>query len=139
MEKRQQAYESIQHQTGVSEMRLGAEVALELDISMCDNIEKLAIEGTRLILLEPSYYRFHNLMVQDIYHLERNFGLKLVLAHIHRYVRLYSKDQLAQLMALNVVFQINADAFANKKECKFAKEILESGREFIFGSDCHNM
>lgn len=66
LEKRQRAYESIQHQTGVSEMRLGAEVALELDISMCDNIEKLAIEGTRLILLEPSYYRFHNLMVQDI-------------------------------------------------------------------------
>ncbi|MCD8219303.1 MAG: hypothetical protein LUC50_02850 [Ruminococcus sp.] len=31
------------------------------------------------------------------------------------------------------------DAFANRKERKFAKTVLESGREWIFGLDCYHL
>lgn len=72
LQKRQLAYEKIAHQTDMPELRLGAEVAWELGISECEGIECLAIEGTQLILLEPSYYRFHRVMLQDVYHLKND-------------------------------------------------------------------
>ncbi len=139
LQKRQRAYDQITAQTDVMEMRLGAEVAMEIDISKCKDIEQLAIAGTRLILLEPSYYGFRRTMLDDIYHFERHYGLKPVLAHLHRYIRIYDKAALDQLMSLDAIFQVNVEAFADRKERKVVKTLLENGKEVIFGTDCHNM
>lgn len=48
LQKRQAAFEQIQGQTAVTDIHLGAEVAIEHGISELSGIEKLAIIGTRI-------------------------------------------------------------------------------------------
>ncbi len=139
LERRARAFERIQSAVPSMEYRLGAEVSLERDIAECEAIEQLAVSGTNLILLEPSYYGFHPSALEAVHNIAVGCHLRPVIAHIHRYVHLYKKEEMAQLLALDAVFQINADAFDDWKERRFAKALLQSGREVVFGSDCHNM
>ncbi len=139
LDKCKVAFRKIQNQEYIKKIKLGAEVSLEIGISECENIDKLAVKGTRLILLEPSYFGFYDTMIEDIYNISSDYDLKPVIAHIHRYVGLYTKEQLQKLLNLNAVFQINADAFLNRKEKKLANEIIKSGKEFVFGTDSHNI
>ncbi len=138
LQKRKAAFDAIQKDAPLP-VTLGAEVALEIGISEYPDIEKLAIEGTRLILLEPSYHGFHESILEEIYNIIQEYNLRPVIAHPHRYVSLYKKAQLKKLFALDAVFQINAEAFLHYKEREIAKALIKSGKEVMFGSDCHNL
>ena len=52
---------------------------------------------------------------------------------------LYSKSELSGLLSVDAVFQINADAFESFGTRRFANKLIDSGRDFVFGSDAHNM
>ncbi len=139
LEKRQVAYDKIKEQHSIRDIRLGAEVSLEVGISDVHGIEKLAIEGTNLILLEPSYHGFKMSMFDEIHNIASEYGLKPIIAHVHRYVSLYGVSEVEKLLTVNAIFQINADAFSNRLERRIAKDILKSGESVVFGSDCHNL
>lgn len=139
LEKRQAAYDKIKEQHSVKEIRLGAEVSLEVGISDVPGIEKLAIEGTNLILLEPSYHGFKISMLDEIYNIASEYGLRPIIAHIHRYVSIYGESEMEKLLTANAIFQINADAFSNRSERRIAKNLLKNGESVVFGSDCHNL
>ena len=56
LEKRQNAYEKLMAaEPAVTDIHIGAEVAIEKGISGLDGLEKLCISGTGLILLEPPF------------------------------------------------------------------------------------
>ncbi len=139
LEKRQAAFNKICKQTVLEEIRLGAEVSLEVGISDVKGIEKLAIEGTNLILLEPSYHGFKPSMLDEIHNIASEYGLTPIIAHVHRYAALYSESEFDKLLEINGIFQVNADAFSNRIERKIAKSLIKNGERVIFGSDCHNL
>ena len=139
LQKRQAAYEQIADSLAVPEVRLAAEVAIEHGISELPDIEKLAIPGTRLILLELPYHGYAKWMSEEIYNISAEYNLKVMLAHIHRYLAYYSKDELEGILTTKSVLQINNEAFASWSEKKLAKRIISEFSRFAFGSDAHNL
>lgn len=135
LEKRQTAWEELNDK----EILLGAEIALEMGISEIDGIEKLAYQGTDLILLEFPYRRYENWMENEILYLTRSHRLVPVIAHISRYIDLFSPEQLKRVLGFDAIFQINNEAFTDRRQAKFVKKIIKSGCPIIFGSDSHNM
>lgn len=139
MKKRQAAFDKIRDKAAVSDIRLGAEVSIEHGISELPDIEKLAIEGTRMILLELPYRAYAKWMSEEIYNIGAEYKLKVILAHVHRYLEYYSKAELEEILSSNSVMQINNEAFSGWKEKRLAKKVIASGKEFVFGSDAHNL
>ena len=138
LEKRQAAFESIRDKSPIKNMLLGAEVAIEHGISEAAGIEKLAIEGTKLILMEFPYREYKEWMSEEIYNISAEFGLKIMLAHVHRYLPYFSKAELEKILSTKYVMQLNNEAFTSWGEKKIAKNVMTSTNRFAFGSDAHN-
>lgn len=138
LKKRAAAFERISNTTGF-EFHLGAEIAVERGFSEIVQIEKLAIEGTNLVLLELPFSGYGCWVLDEIHNLVCDTKLIPVFAHIHRYIGIYSKDELYEVLNSNAVFQVNAEAFANFRERRFVNELIRSGAKVVFGSDAHNL
>ncbi|MGN0585208.1 MAG: CpsB/CapC family capsule biosynthesis tyrosine phosphatase [Ruminococcus sp.] len=138
IEKRRKAYDSIKNDLPLPVV-LGAEIAIEHGISEVKDIDKLAIEGTKMILLELPYRGYKEWMSEEIYNISAEYGLKVVLAHIHRYIDYYSDEQMNEILKTDAVFQINNEAFESLSLKSFVKSLLKSGVPLVFGSDAHNL
>ena len=123
----------------VKDIHIGAEVAIEKGISVLGELEKLCISGTRLILLEPPFTQYNSWIVEEIDEIANSRRLIPIIAHVHRYMGVYSKSDLKSLMSVDAVFQINAEAFEHFSTRRFVNKLISSGRDFVFGSDAHNL
>lgn len=140
LQKRQNAFDALMQQNpAVSNIILGAEVAIERGISELDGIQKLAFQGTDYILLEFPYTSFANWMIEEIENITYNFKLTPIIAHLHRYTDDYSKEQMQSVLALNALIQFNNEVFETWSDKRFLKSVVSSGHEILFGSDTHNM
>lgn len=140
LEKRAAAYGKIAGDLPFPEVLLGAEVAIEQGLSELKDIEKLAITGTDLILLELPYREYHGWMFEEIYNISAEFGLTVILAHVHRYLVHYTSAQLELMLKTKAIFQINNEAFRmmSHGERHFAKRLMKEQYPIVFGSDAHN-
>lgn len=138
LEKRQQALEKIKANSPLP-ILLGAEVAIEHNISELSKVEKLAIQGTNLILLEFPYRNYEEWMYEEIYNISVEFGLKVILAHLHRYLTYFTKEQMQQILRMQAIFQMNNEAFESFSQRNFVKALIKQDVPLIFGSDCHNL
>lgn len=136
MTKREKAYKKISSPKNVY---LGAEVAIEYGISELLHIEKLAYQGTDLILLEFPYAKYSSWMECEIYNISLEYHLTPIIAHIHRYLDFFSKEQMKHILKMNAIFQVNNEAFSNFRQKRFVKNLLNEGYPVIFGSDSHNL
>lgn len=140
LERRQQKFEKLMEASPpISNILLGAEVAIEKGLCDTPDIEKLAIEGTDLILLELPYAPYQDWLEEEIDNIAMTYHLTPILAHVHRYLDWYSKAQIKQMMQFDAIFQINAEAFESFSQRKIAKEVIKRELPFLFGSDCHNL
>lgn len=136
LEKRAQAYQKIGSPENV---RLGAEVAVEHGISELPGIETLAFEGTHLILLEFPYTKYASWMGQEICNIAAEYHLTPVIAHIHRYLELFTKEQMEHVLQMDAVFQVNHEAFKDFRQRRFVHRLLKEEYPVVFGSDSHNL
>ena len=97
----------------IPKLCLGAEVTLSCDISELPGIEKLAIEGTRYILIEMPYTAWQEWMFDSLYSLIAHNDLIPVMAHMERYYDV-DRKKIEKLAAMDVYFQINADSLNEK-------------------------
>ena len=139
LQKRKAAFDSIKDSMAVQDVHLGAEIAIEHGISELPGIEKLAIEDTRIILLELPYRAYEKWMSEEIYNIAAEYKLKVMLAHVHRYLPYYSKDEIETILSGKSILQINNEAFASWKEKRLAKKVMAEHTHFAFGSDAHNL
>lgn len=139
LKQRQAAFEKIKRNSPIENIVLGSEVAIEHDISQLSGIEKLAIQGTNLILLELPYRQFENWMIEEINSISYTYKLTVLCAHVHRYVYYYSTAEMQTVLRLKAIFQINHDAFENIKERKLVRSIIKNGYPVAIGSDAHNL
>lgn len=123
----------------VENIRLGAEIAIENGISSIKEIEKLAIQGTDYIMLELPYRNYSRWITDEIYNISCRYGLKIILAHINRYIGLYSKSQMAEILDMKAVLQVNNEAFRYFESRHFIKKLIKENHKIILGSDTHNM
>lgn len=136
--RRQYAYESIADNAVIPDILLGAEVAVEHGISKISGIDKLAIEDTGFILMELPYRGYEEWMSEEISAIASEYGLTVILAHIHRYIEYYTPEDLELILKTDAVFQINNEAFSIRRDKKLVKQLIKDGRRLVFGSDAHN-
>lgn len=117
----------------------GAEVLLYPGISRTEQLPRFAIGDTSLLLLEMPFSDWMASEVAEVVSIVRERKLQVVLAHIDRYLTRKNIRYLLELRQTDVLFQVNADAFLNRKTKKAALDLLADGMVQFIGSDCHNM
>lgn len=119
------------------ELRLGAEVYYYAGIRATDELYKLCLEGTDLLLLEMPFHTWSRQMVGEVVQL--NQGLQVVLAHVDRYLKEQPLDTWERLLDAGVLFQANADSFLNWRKRRKILRMAQNGWITFLGSDCHNL
>ena len=138
--KRQRACAQIvQADPAAGGILLGAEVAVEHGISVLPDIAALRLADTDYILMELPYTGFQHWYLEEITNLAYEYRLTPVIAHIHRCLAYYSRAEIAEVLRMEAVFQINNEAFGNLRERRFVKSLIREGYPYLFGSDAHNI
>ena len=141
LKARKAAFELLQYklkQENISapELRLGAEVYFDNDISQYDDIKKLCIEGTNLLLVEFPMQNISRKSYEWLYSLTLK-GIKPLIAHVDRY-QCY-EALINDFSDLDVAYQLNAENFLTFFGRRHIKKILRTNEKFVIGSDMHNL
>lgn len=117
---------------------LGAEVLYYPGISHSEEVARLAIEGTDLILIEMPFIPWSDTVFDELIAFQYNYNLRIVLAHVERYRDIEKRAVYARLFEQPFYFQCNAEAFSSRRSRKLALELMDAGLLHFIGTDCHN-
>ena len=141
IDRRQKSYETLMSalDDGAPRILLGAEVRYYPGIGKLADLKKLCIDGGRLLLLEMPMEKWTDYTVRELTDIANAGRVKLILAHIERYLTMQSTDAWNKLYEAGIMMQVNASYFAGfVSKRKALKSLLDGGIHFI-GSDCHNI
>lgn len=113
---------------------MGAEVLICPDLDKMEGIERLCVEGTRILLLEMPFDA--KLWDKALHHTIRNLVRKdilPVLAHVDRYPR----ESIAELFEYGLLGQVNASALDRFFKPKYLLDWIDDGHIVALGSDLH--
>lgn len=120
----------------VPKLCVGAEVYCDHDISRHSEIDKLCLEGTKMMLVEFPLDGKRRPISEWVYSLNAK-GITVVAAHVERYAD--TAKILEETKGLDIVYQINASSFLHLSSRRKLKKILQCHGRFIAASDMHNM
>lgn len=118
---------------------LGAEVTYFWDMSRSEELRRLCVGESPVLLIEMPFHKWTKRMVADLCNMH-SMGYIPVLAHVDRYQK--RGQMLSYWRRLRkgcVLFQCNADAFLPKRSGARMIRLLKKGFIHFIGSDCHNM
>lgn len=118
---------------------LGAEVAYFDGIEYSDAIARLKISDTKLLLVEMPMVTWSPRMIEALHMMEQRLGIKVVLAHVDRYIDLQRRNSYIDYVSEHFLVQINANYFINRHTQRKAIKLIKNDRIDFIGSDCHNM
>ncbi len=118
---------------------MGAEVRYYDGIGRLDGLEKLCIQGTSLLLLEMPAARWGEYTLREVTDIACRGSLRVVLAHVERYLHLQNSSVAGRLAGDGVLMQMNAESFTGFMAKRRALGLLASGAVQFIGSDCHNL
>ena len=120
----------------------GAEVYVDDDIFFSNNLKRLAINGSRYILVE---FSFRENRIKKIYeYLDEilRMGLVPIIAHPERYELFqFDYDAVNELSRRGAIFQINASSLASfdgPQEFELAYSMAYNGVASLMGTDAHS-
>lgn len=137
IKRRNEAKEKIKNETSIN-ILLGAEVKFYPGISKMTGLEKLCIEGTNLLMIEMPMAKWTEYTVRELVDLSSSAGVRLILAHIERYLPFQNSDVWNRLYEAGVLMQVNASYFIEFFSRRKAISLLNDGNIHLIGSDCHN-
>ncbi len=121
------------------ELRLGAEVLFTSSLSDYD-MHPLCIEGTDYLLLELPYKKLDNQFLMQIHRFIDTAGVRIIIAHIERYLNYTSSESLKQVMNMDVLCQMNCESILRLPLLrKKLLNLIESDRIHLLGTDAHNI
>lgn len=141
IERRQKSYVSLKNVLTHGEMNvvLGAEVRYYPGIGKLSELTKLCIDNTDLLLLEMPFERWTEYTVREICDIANSRNVKLILAHIERYLPLQGKGVFESLYEAGILMQVNAGFFLGFTTRRKALSYLRDGGIHLIGSDAHNI
>jgi len=104
-----------------------------------ENLERLRIEGTRLLLLEMPFSQWGESDIKEIIDIAGRGKFTLVLAHVERYISMQKKGVIQRLLDNGILVQSNASFFGGYFSRSKAIKMLRSNQIQFIGSDCHNL
>lgn len=143
LQRRAASYERIKDRIpeGLN-VRLGAEVHFTgINLSDCEELCTLAIEGTKCILLEfPFTSKWTGELMDNLADFISETGFTPIIAHIERYHEVQKRPvYVTELINMGCLIQVNAQAFTNKKDKNFAFALLKKDLVHCIGSDTHDL
>ncbi|MBQ9714446.1 MAG: hypothetical protein IJV83_03905 [Clostridia bacterium] len=123
------------------DIRLGAEVHFTgINLPNHEEFGKLTIEGTKIILIElPFLGKWSRGLLPALADVIYETGCVPVIAHVERYCEVRKRPNLiSELSDMGCFLQVNARAFIEKRDRKFAMALLEHGFVHCIGSDAHD-
>lgn len=121
------------------ELLLGAEVQYFEGMNHVEMLPDLRIEGTDLLLLEMPFCSWDSRMIRTVLELNDSGYMRVVLAHIDRYLKWQKADTWDALRRNGILMQVNASAFEGFFGKRKAMKMLENNEFQLLGSDCHNL
>lgn len=121
------------------EILLGAEVRYYDGISHMQELAKLRVENSRLLLLEMPFGRWTEYAVKNVSEIACRGKITVVLAHVERYMSFQKAGVLERLLENGVLFQMNADFFTGVFSRRRAMSMIRRDMIHFVGSDSHNM
>lgn len=118
---------------------LGAEVLYDSALIRYEDLYKLCIQGTNFLLLEMPYTQLTDKIIGGVSEIVDSEEIKVLVAHIERYLHFTSMKELEKLMNLDVIGQINAKSltkFSSKRTCF---KLIQDGFVHVLGSDYHRI
>ena len=140
VERRGKALEALKEQLPENAPRilLGAEVRYYQGISRLEDLKALRLEGSKLLLLEMPMSVWTETMVRELVELSGKSGVRIVLAHVERYLKLQKQSVWDRIVDSGIMMQSNASFFTSFASKRKAISLLEAGLIQFLGSDCHN-
>lgn len=144
LQHRQQAYDAFckaiagRGWTDYPQILTGSEVAFFNGISRSEEICRLTIEGTDLLLLEMPFALWNEHIIEEVSNLIQDRHLRIMIAHLDRFIRMPgNKKYIRQLLELPVYVQLNAECLTDWRHRHIFLKMLEEGTAHVLGSDCH--
>ena len=142
LERRARAWEKTKPLLGQDTpyVRLGAEVAFYSGLAELEELDRLCIQGSRVLLLEMPFSPWGEYELDVLTSLALDRGIQVVLAHYERYYELQKDPTIHQRVEeLPVYLQINAGTLLSWRRRGHWLDWLEQGQAHLLGSDCHNL
>ncbi len=117
---------------------LGAEVHYFRGMSRSDGIESLCIGNSNYILIEMPFRNWQPQFIDEIEEISDVLGLRVIIAHIERYLDQDKKLVKRLLDNPNLLIQCNAEFFIERTQ-RNAISLMKTGRIDLLGSDSHNL
>lgn len=137
--RRQASYDALIAAIGdepMPKLVLGAEVYWYPGISREEELRKLCLEGTDILLLELPYAPWTDSILEEVDAIPALRGITPLIAHVDRYFRFQKQGQIPLLQRMGFPVQLNASGFRGFWRSRKLLPILRSGKCCI-GSDCH--
>ncbi|MCD7843138.1 MAG: hypothetical protein LUG17_00740 [Clostridiales bacterium] len=144
LSRRQRSYEMLcealsQAQDPLPEVCLGAEVAYHSGLIYEERLASLCMGNSRYLLLELPFSRWEPSVLRDVQALRRVQGVVPIIAHVERYWKIQDSKTMSKLLEMDVLIQMNGEAYLDPHSRRLAKKLLKGGVIQVMGSDCHNM
>lgn len=141
LKRRQAAYENLSSVINgeMPKVILGAEVSYYSGISHLEELSKLCIEETKLLLLEMPFTKWTDHTVREIIELASRGDVTVIFAHIERYLDMQGEKVFDELQKHGVIMQVNSSFFNRKSTKRYALKLLSKGKIQLIGSDTHNV
>lgn len=141
LDRRKKAWELLKTELpeGPPEIVLGAEVRYYQGISRMDDLKVLRIEGSKLLLLEMPMSSWTEYMIRELIEMSGRSSIKIVLAHMERYLALQTQDAWNRILECGILMQANASFFTSFYTRRKALTLLKEDNIHFIGSDCHNV
>lgn len=141
IEKRNDAYERLKPHLKPEhpQIVLGAEVLYSPVLTGNEDISKLSIQGTDFILFEMPYQKLTPDIIDNVSKIVNSMDVKLLIAHIERYLHFTSFSELSKLMDLDVIGQINVKSLFKLSSKRVCFKLIKKGYVHALGTDYHRI
>lgn len=123
----------------VPKIYFGAEVEFFQGISRVDEMERLTIGESGILLVEMPFSKWTERMVNELYELRACQGVTPLIAHVDRYLDFGNEDMVDEMIENGILIQANASFFLRGFASRKAMRMLRQGKIHFLGSDCHNL
>jgi len=140
LERREASYMRLKQRLGADKPKvlLGAEVMYFEGIGYVEDLDKLRIEGTNLLLIEMPFDKWTDRCMREVISIGQRPDITVVLAHVDRYLGYQPKKVWGELASAGIRMQMNADPFLKWNTRYTALKMIKQGIVNFIGSDCHN-
>ncbi len=144
LERRTEAYNKLCEEIEKSgeefpKLMLGAEVYYYPGICRMEELYKLTLEDTNILLLEMPMVKWTEYTLREIEELYQNTGIRIIIAHVERCMDYQKKGTLERLFNGGIATQVNASFFISKRTRRKALKMFKAGQISHIGTDCHNL